>query len=73
MIEATRSADPNPFWIVCTDVSGPSSDRAERAAVSTSAALVDMMTRSQVPMPSVVVLPRTGAVRSPLMPSTRKP
>ena len=49
------SGDPRPFWMVWTIVSGPSKGRQERAAASTSNDLVAMMTRSQGPMPSVVV------------------
>jgi hypothetical protein len=41
--------------MVCTIVSGPSSGRQDRAAASTSKALVAMMTRSHGPIPSVVV------------------
>ena len=52
---ATFSGEPSPFWMVWTTVVGPTSGRHEAAAASTSNALVAMMTRSQTPMPSVVV------------------
>ena len=48
-------AIPGRYWMVCTIVSGPSSGRQDFAAASTSKALVAMMTRSQGPIPSVVV------------------
>ena len=41
--------------MVWTIVSGPNKEMQERAAASTSKALVAMMTRSQGPMPPVVV------------------
>ena len=59
--------------MVCTMVPGPSSGAQEFAAASTSKALVAMMTRSQGPMPSVVVDAWIGTVRSPLAPSQRSP
>ena len=72
-IGAAISGDPRPFWIVCTTVSGPSSGAHDFAAASTSNALVAMITRSQGPMPSVVVEAWIGTVRSPLAPSQRRP
>ncbi len=71
---AAASGEPRPFWMVCTTVSGPIRDTLERAAASTSNALVAMITRSQTPIPSVVT-PELASrtVRSPLAPSTRRP
>jgi hypothetical protein len=52
---AAISGEPRPFWMVWTIVSGPGKGIQDLAAASTSKALVAMMTRSQGPIPSVVV------------------
>ena len=71
---AIFSGDPSPFWIDWITVAGPSSERQDSAAASTSKALVATTTRSQTPIPSVVVaIEASRIVWSPLAPWTRRP
>ena len=68
-----RSGAPMPFWMVRIRVSSPSSGPRDFAAAATSWALVATITSSQGPASAGSVVALRATVRSPLLPSSRRP